>query len=129
MENVVRANLLAAAAPRQACGQVYNIACGRRIDLKELVELLNGILGTSIAPRHDPPRPGDILHSLADIGRARESLGYEPRVDVTEGLRRTVEWYRSLAAPESADRPVRRGNEFQFIVMTGDTSWQYPSWT
>lgn len=100
VDNVVRANLLAAAAPPQACGQVYNIACGRRIDLRELVGLLNGILGTDIAPRHDPPRPGDILHSLADIGRAREILGYEPRVDVTEGLRRTVEWYRSLAAPE-----------------------------
>jgi nucleoside-diphosphate-sugar epimerase len=100
VDNVVRANLLAAAAPSQACGRVYNIACGRRIDLNELVGLLNEILGTRLAPRHDPPRPGDILHSLADIGRAREVLGYEPRVDVTEGLRRTVDWYRSLGAPE-----------------------------
>ena len=100
VDNVVQANLLAAAAPPEACGQVYNIACGRRIDLRELVKLLNGILGTRITPRHDPPRPGDILHSLADISRARERLGYEPGVDVTEGLRRTVEWYRSLVEPQ-----------------------------
>jgi len=59
-----------------------------------VVRLLNKILGTSIEPEFLPPRRGDILHSSADISKARKILGFEPKVSVEEGLRRTVEWYR-----------------------------------
>ncbi|MDD5542305.1 MAG: SDR family oxidoreductase [Acidobacteriia bacterium] len=93
VDNVVSANLLAAEATR-GIGEVMNIGTGRRFSLKEVVRLLNRIVGTSIQPRYDPPRLGDIQHSLADIGRAREWLGYTPQVDFETGLQRTVEWFR-----------------------------------
>ncbi len=94
--NNVAANLLACTAPG-AAGQVFNIACGKRYDLLQLLELLRKYTGVEIAPLHDAPRPGDVRHSLADISRAAEVLGYHPVVGFEEGLRRTVEWYvRSL---------------------------------
>ncbi len=91
--NVVQANLLAATAP-DVGGQVFNIACGQRYNLLELVATINRILGTDIAPLHTPPRAGDIKHSLADIARAREMLGYQVEVEFEEGLRRVIEWFR-----------------------------------
>ncbi len=91
--NVVQANLLAAAAPGIA-GRVFNIACGERYTLLDLIGILNEILGTRITPIHDGPRPGDVRHSQADITAAREALGYRVVVDFAEGLRRTVEWCR-----------------------------------
>jgi len=94
IENVVRANLLAAEAPEEACGEAYNVACGERISLLDLAERLGRITGRPIAPVHGDPRPGDIRHSLADIGKARRLLGYEPVVGLDEGLERTVAWYR-----------------------------------
>ncbi len=94
IENVVRANLLAAEAPDEACGEAYNVACGERISLLDLARRLGRITGREIPPVHGDPRPGDIRHSLADIGKARRLLGYEPRVGLDEGLERTVAWYR-----------------------------------
>jgi len=94
--NVVRANLLAADAP-EASGRVINAANGKSINLLELVDALNGLLGTDIQPVHAPPRPGDIRESTADITLARKLLGYEPQVDFYEGLRRSIDYYRSLA--------------------------------
>ncbi|MBI4507234.1 MAG: SDR family oxidoreductase [Chloroflexi bacterium] len=91
--NAVHANLLAAEADGLA-GQAVNIATGRRYTLLDLVAALNRLLGTSIAPRHAPPRPGDVRHSLADTSAAAALLGYQPQVDFEEGLRRTVAWYR-----------------------------------
>ena len=94
VENAVNANLLACESDRVGSGEVINVACGTRFSLNELVECLNDILGTKIKPKYAPPRPGDVLHSQADISKARELLGYEVKVDFKEGLRRTVEWYR-----------------------------------
>jgi UDP-glucose 4-epimerase len=95
IEDVVRANLLAAEAPAALCsGRVYNIACGRRTSLLELVGHLNSLLGTRIRPTHDAPRAGDVRHSLADIERACQDLGYQPRVEMLEGLRRCVAWWQ-----------------------------------
>jgi UDP-glucose 4-epimerase len=94
--DVVQANLLAADAPGVS-GRVFNAANGRSITLLELVEALNEVLGTRIQPAFEPPRPGDIRESLADITLARASLGYEPQVPFREGLRRSIEYYRSLA--------------------------------
>lgn len=103
--DAVQANLLAAEAPGVA-GAVYNIACGRRTSLLELVEKINALLGTALAPLHDPPRPGDVRHSQADITRARTELGYEPRVDVDAGLRECLAYYVNHAASAvAAERP------------------------
>lgn len=97
VENVVQANLLAAKAPKTA-GEVINIACGQRITLNEVVRLINHITGKNIHPTYAPPRPGDVRHSLADIRKAKEQLGYEPVVPFEEGLRRTIEWYKQNPA-------------------------------
>lgn len=89
--NVVQANLLAATAPGVG-GQVLNIACGQRYNLLELVTAINRILGTDIAPIHTVPRVGDVRHSLADVTRAKEMLGYKVEVEFEEGLRRLIAW-------------------------------------
>jgi nucleoside-diphosphate-sugar epimerase len=91
--NVVEANLRAADAPGVG-GQVFNVACGRRASLLDLLAALNDVLGTEIEARFGEPRPGDVRHSLADIARARRLLGYEPIVQLEEGLARAVAWYR-----------------------------------
>jgi UDP-glucose 4-epimerase len=98
VDNVVEANLLAMEAPR-ADGAVFNVACGARYSLLDLVDRLNAILGTALAPRHAPARPGDVRHSQASIARAQEQLGYRVRVSFEEGLARTVAWYRERLAP------------------------------
>ena len=88
--DTVRANLLAADAPG-AVGQVINVAGGRRINLNELLAALQQITGTKVPAIHGPSRVGDVRHSLADLGRARTLLGFEQRVSLADGLRRTVE--------------------------------------
>jgi UDP-glucose 4-epimerase len=96
IDNVVYANLLAAAAPAEkVSGQMMNLATATRITLNETFEILRELTGYSGKPEYAPARAGDIRDSLADIDLARELLGYEPQVDFREGLRRTVEWYRS----------------------------------
>jgi UDP-glucose 4-epimerase len=89
----VQANLLAATAPGVG-GQVFNVACGQRYNLLELVATINRILGTDITPVHTTPRVGDVRHSLADIARAREMLGYRVEVEFEEGLHRLIAWYK-----------------------------------
>lgn len=95
--NVVEANLLAADAP-EASGRVLNAAGGRSITLLELLAALEDLLGVKANPQHDPPRPGDVRESMADITLARQVLGYQPRVDFHEGLRRSIDYYRRIAA-------------------------------
>lgn len=92
--NNVHANLLAANQPGVG-GQIFNIACGQRYSLLDLMDALNEILGTAIEPTFDHSRRGDVKHSLADIGRAQDLLGYTVQVDFLEGLRRTAAWYRA----------------------------------
>ena len=101
VENVVEANVLAMSAPDVA-GRVYNIACGERFSLNDLVAAIGRVLGRTIAPRHEPSRPGDVRHSMADITRAREELGYHVGVAFEEGLGRTAEHY--LAVDDSPTR-------------------------
>lgn len=93
IDNVVEANLLAAHT-QKGLGQAYNIACGARYTLNDLVEAINQILDTKIEPIYAEPRPGDVRHSLADISKAKEYLGYEPQVSFVQGLKKTIEWYR-----------------------------------
>src|ERR1700723_996698 len=94
IDNVVEANLLACHAAPQAAGKVFNVATGRRVTLNETFQLLRGMTSYKGQPVYGPERGGDIKHSLADISRAEKYLGYKPKVDFEEGLRRTVEWYR-----------------------------------
>lgn len=94
--NVVHANLLAADAEGVA-GRVFNAAGGRSITLLELLGAINDVLGTQVEPEFAPPRPGDIRESMADISMARTVLGYEPQVDFLDGLRRSIDYYRSVA--------------------------------
>ena len=95
INNAVEANLLACAAPAsQAAGQMFNVATGRRVTLNQTFDLLQGLTSFSGKPNYSPERGGDIKHSLADISKAASGLGYKPRIDFEEGLRRTVEWYR-----------------------------------
>lgn len=101
VDNAVEANLLALTAPG-APGRVFNVACGSRTTLLEVVAALSRLLGRDIAPIHAPPRPGDIRHSVADISAAREVLGYTASVGFEEGLARTVAWYRERAAEASS---------------------------
>ena len=89
--NIVHANLRACAAGPAAHGDAFNIACGERISLNELVGFLGEFAGRSVKPVYAPHRPGDIMHSLAGIEKARQTLGYRPDVSVREGLRRTWE--------------------------------------
>jgi len=96
VDNVVHANLLAADAPG-AAGRMFNCANGLATNLLTLVDVLNRLLGTDVKPVHDAPRVGDVRESMADITLARELLGYETQVDFEEGLRRSIEYYRSLA--------------------------------
>jgi UDP-glucose 4-epimerase len=94
IDNAVEANLLSCHAASQAAGKVFNVATGRRVTLNETFQLLRGMTSYKGQPIYGPERGGDIKHSLADISQAEEYLGYKPKVDFEEGLRRTVEWYR-----------------------------------
>ena len=95
IDNVVHGNLAAATADR-AAGRVFNVACGGQQSLLELIDAINEVLGTAIEPVFAERRPGDVRESLADITAARDVLGYEPEVDFVEGLRRSIDYYRSL---------------------------------
>ena len=94
VDNVVVANLLAAEA-KQGIGEALNIARGQTSTLNQLVGWLNELLGTHLSPIYEPPRAMDIRHSYASIHKAETVLGYQPRLDVREGLRRTVEWFKA----------------------------------
>ena len=95
IDDVVEANLLAARAPDDARGRVFNVGGGAEpTSVNRLLELIATSCGVEANPVHEPERPGDICRSEADVGAARRSLGYEPRVGITEGLRRTVDWFR-----------------------------------
>ncbi|MDP1847032.1 MAG: SDR family oxidoreductase [Solirubrobacteraceae bacterium] len=97
IDDVVAANLLALDAPG-AAGGIYNIACGRQVSLNDLVTELNDILGTQLEAEYLDPRPGDVKHSLADVGRAERELGFRATVAFTQGLRRTIAAYEPADA-------------------------------
>jgi len=93
IDNVVSANLLACKAP-DASGHMFNMACGERISLNKLYEMLQEIIGVKIPVEYTDDRPGDVKHSLADISKAEKLLGYKVDVPVFDGLKRTVNWFK-----------------------------------
>ena len=98
IENVVSANLLACKAPAdQVAGRVFNVATGVRIDLNQIFQTLKKITGYQAQVAYQPERAGDVKHSLADLTLVQRHLGYKPTVDFEEGLRRSIEYYRSMA--------------------------------
>ena len=103
IDNAVSANLLACSAPAAECaGRVFNCATGRRITLNETFAALQKLTGFQGTAKYGPERRGDVKHSLADISLAQKHLGYKVLVNFEEGLRRTVEWYKSQTQPVGA---------------------------
>ena len=93
VDNIVHGNILAMVAP-DAAGQIINVANGSRTSLLQLVAMLEGFTQRRARVEFFPSRPGDVKHSQADIGRAKALLGFEPLVDVEQGLRRTLAYYQ-----------------------------------
>jgi len=96
IDNVVQANLAACEAPTEASGKVFNIACGERISLLDILEHVYRLAGRRVEPRFEPPRRGDVRDSLADIAAARGLLGYDPNVAFPEGLARTFDFFHRV---------------------------------
>jgi UDP-N-acetylglucosamine/UDP-N-acetylgalactosamine 4-epimerase len=86
VEDAVQANLLASSASVSSCGQVYNVAGGQGVTVNQLAAAVREVARAGLPPRHEPARPGDIRHSLADLSRTRANLGYRPRTDLRTGL-------------------------------------------
>jgi nucleoside-diphosphate-sugar epimerase len=93
IDNVVDANLRAARAPGVG-GEVFNVGCGARVSLLEIIDRLETMIGRPLERRHTPTRSGDVRHTLADVSRARRLLGYAPSVGFDEGLARTLDYFR-----------------------------------
>jgi nucleoside-diphosphate-sugar epimerase len=91
--NVVDANWQAANHPA-AVGEAFNIGCGTRTSLNQLIQHLNRILGTDIPADYEPARAGDVRHSVADVSKAKRLMDYSPKISLEDGLRRVVDWYR-----------------------------------
>ncbi len=95
--NVVDGVLRACEAP-EASGEIINVATGGRISLNQLFEEMRKLVGADVRPSYGEPRAGDVRDSQADIDKARRLLGYQPIVSFEDGLRQTVDWYKSVGA-------------------------------
>ena len=93
VEDVVGATICASEAPDEAAGGVYNVAWGNRTSINEITRSLIEITGCEVQPVHDEPRGGDVRDSQADSTRAREILGWSPKVELKDGLKMTAEWF------------------------------------
>jgi nucleoside-diphosphate-sugar epimerase len=101
--NLIDANLKAMTAPNVA-GHALNIASGGRVSLSEVVTAIAELTGRSVEPLYAPPRTGDIAHSMADIGRARDVLGFQPTVDFRTGLALTIDYFVESYSSAQTDR-------------------------
>ncbi len=93
IDNVVQANIKAATASGKFFGEGYNVACGSRVSNNEILEFLKTRF-ENLKINHAPPRPGDVMHTLADISETKNRLGYDPEVQFWEGLEKTLEWWK-----------------------------------
>jgi len=95
INNVVYANVLAfSTTNHEAVNQVYNVAYGASTSLNQLFDLVKSNLGSNVSPEYKAERKGDIKNSLANISKAKNLLGYEPLVDLNEGMKLTIDWYQ-----------------------------------
>jgi UDP-glucose 4-epimerase len=102
VDNVVEANLLALESTAGA-GEVFNVACGERVSLNQILSMIGELTSTTPEPDHQPARAGEVAHSQADIQRARDTFGYTASVRLAEGLRRTIDHIaEGAAAPAGA---------------------------
>ncbi|HUT08458.1 MAG TPA: SDR family oxidoreductase [Candidatus Latescibacteria bacterium] len=93
VENVVKANIEAAASAA-AAGEVLNVACGDGLTVNGLLVAVNEVLGTKVEAVHADARPGDIMHSTADVRKARRLMAFTPGVSFMDGLKETAAWYK-----------------------------------
>lgn len=100
IDNVVNANILAATVEKTQ-GEVINIACGAKVTVNEIIAIINYYLAKNISTNYVPERPGDVKHTLADIEKAKEVIGYEPTVSFKTGLMDTIEWYKNVVNKET----------------------------
>jgi len=95
IDNVVQANIRAATeAKPEASGRAFNIGCGKKITINELYSIITQELGSNVSPEYGPARAGDVRDSVADISSARSAFGYDPEIDVREGLKLSLSWYK-----------------------------------
>ena len=94
IDNVVQANIHACFADERSAGQVYNIGNGVNTSVNQLAKTIQTLLGKNQSPVYEPARPGDVRDSLAAIDRAQAEIGYDPTVQLAEGLQKTVAWYK-----------------------------------
>lgn len=92
VRDCVQANLMAC-QEAEAAGEIFNIASGRRTAINDLYDRIAGLLGKGNRPIYEAPRQGDVRHSLADISKAKNLLGYEPRYTIDQGLGEAIGWY------------------------------------
>lgn len=116
IEDVVEANLRASEAPPKALGRAYNIAGGKSVSLLELLSEIQAIIGCTVAPVFEPPRPGDVRDSLAAIERAKKDLNFQPRFTLAEGLKKTVEWF---AAKKNGHYGSKQDDKISSIASRG----------
>jgi len=95
IDNIVHGNVLAMEV-KETRGQSVNVACGGQISVNQVIAAINDALGTSVKPKYVARRTGDVLHSCAAIGLAKELLGYDPTVSFEEGLRLAIDYYKTL---------------------------------
>ncbi|XOU94776.1 MAG: SDR family oxidoreductase [Candidatus Kerfeldbacteria bacterium] len=103
VRNNIEANILAMNS-KVKNGEIINIACSQSISLLQLINLINSILNTKISPKLNPPRIGDVKNSLADISKAKKLINYSPIVDVEEGLKKTINWYKKIFKDKKTNR-------------------------
>lgn len=96
VDNVVDINLLSVKT-ENGSGEVFNVGCGDQINLNQLLEMLRGLLGVDIKADYREARLGDVLHTKADISKAKKILGYSPKVGIKEGMIKTIDWYKANA--------------------------------
>ncbi|MBU0517941.1 SDR family oxidoreductase [bacterium] len=95
IDNIVQGNILAAESDAGA-GEVFNIACGDRISLNEMVATIESFVGHPVDKKYDPPRAGDVPHSQANIDKITELLGYKPTISFTDGMEQTFEYFKKI---------------------------------
>lgn len=95
VDNVISANILAMKSKRSFRGEVLNIACGEQTKIKVVKSLMEKYTGKKLNLEKRPPRLGDVKHTLADISKAKKLIGYSASVNFENGLKETIEWFKS----------------------------------